>query len=134
MAKKKSPQIKSVHAKHSSKTPAISDRARKIAIFAFAFSGMAALIYEVLWTRELELVFGSTVYAVSMMLASFMSGLSLGAFLGGKWADRSEDLFSLFARLEFGIAVFGLLSLPLVQVLPSVYSINTFGSIIGSTL
>ncbi len=96
-------------------------RTRRIAVFAFAFSGMAALMYEVLWTRELELVFGSTVYAVSMMLAAFMSGLSLGAFLGGKWADRSPNLLALFAKLEFGIAVFGLLSLPLVQLLPTVY-------------
>jgi len=96
-------------------------RSRRIAVFAFAFSGMAALMYEVLWTRELELVFGSTVYAVSMMLAAFMSGLSLGAFLGGKWTDRSTDLLGLFGKLEFGIAVFGLLSLPLVQVLPTVY-------------
>ena len=90
-------------------------------VIAFAFSGAAALMYEVLWTRELSLVFGSTVYAVSMMLAAFMSGLSFGAWLGGKWADKSENLIGLFAKLEFGIAVFGLLSIPLVQVLPSVY-------------
>ncbi|MDI6817095.1 MAG: fused MFS/spermidine synthase [Actinomycetota bacterium] len=96
-------------------------RARKLAVFAFAFSGMAALIYEVVWTRELSLVFGSTVYAVSMMLASFMSGLSLGAFLGGKWADRSENLFALFGKLELGIAVFGLLTIPLIQLLPTLY-------------
>lgn len=96
-------------------------RARKLAIFAFAFSGTAALIYEVVWARELSLVFGSTVYAVSMMLASFMSGLSLGAFLGGKWADRSENLFALFGKLELGIAVFGLLTIPLIQLLPTLY-------------
>ena len=100
---------------------AADTRRRRIAVIAFAFSGMAALMYEVLWTRELSLVFGSTVYAVSMMLAAFMSGLSLGAFLGGRWADRSKDLIALFGRLEFGIAIFGLLSLPLVQVLPDVY-------------
>jgi len=96
-------------------------RARKFAVIAFAFSGMAALIYEVVWTRELSLVFGSTVYAVSMMLTSFMSGLSLGGFLGGKWADRSKNLFALFGKLELGIAVFGLLTIPLIQILPTLY-------------
>lgn len=115
MSKKKAPA-----AKHPSDARR-ANRTRRIAVIAFAFSGAAALMYEVLWTRELELIFGSTVYAVSMMLAAFMSGLSLGAWLGGKWADRSSDLMGLFGRLEFGIAVFGLLSLPLVQVLPSVY-------------
>ncbi len=95
--------------------------ARKIAVFAFAFSGMAALIYEVVWTRELSLVFGSTVYAVSMMLTAFMSGLSLGAFLGGKWADKSKNLIALFGKLELGIAIFGLLTIPLIQVLPTFY-------------
>jgi spermidine synthase len=96
-------------------------RSRKLAVAAFAFSGMAALIYEVIWTRELSLVFGSTVYAVSMMLTAFMSGLSLGSFMGGKWADRSKNLIALFGRLELGIAVFGLLTIPLIQVLPTLY-------------
>lgn len=96
-------------------------RTRKLAVFAFAFSGMAALIYEVVWTRELSLVFGSTVYAVSMMLTAFMSGLSLGAFLGGKWADKSKNLIALFGMLELGIGIFGLLTIPLIQVLPTLY-------------
>lgn len=103
------------------KSGAQTIRARKVAIFAFAFSGMAALIYEVVWTRELSLVFGSTVYAVSMMLAAFMSGLSLGAFLGGKWADKSKNLLALFGILELGISIFGLLTIPLIQVLPILY-------------
>lgn len=94
---------------------------RKLALLAFAFSGMAALIYEVLWTRELSLIFGSTVYAVSMMLAAFMSGLSLGAIIGGRWADRVKNLFAMFGVLELGIAIFGLLTIPLIQVLPTLY-------------
>ena len=119
-AKKKAKgQVKSE--KPVSNSGSITARQRRIAVIAFAFSGTAALTYEVLWTRELSLVFGSTVYAVSMMLAAFMSGLSLGAWLGGKWADRSKNLIVLFGSLEVGIAVFGLLSLPLVQVLPTLY-------------
>lgn len=97
------------------------NKSSKMAVFAFAFSGMAALIYEVIWTRELSLVFGSTVYAVSMMLTAFMSGLSLGAFLGGRWADRSKNLIALFGTLELGIGIFGLLTIPLIQVLPTLY-------------
>jgi spermidine synthase len=137
-AKKKHPQA--TDRPQKTKGSALSTKHRRIAVAAFAFSGMAALMYEVLWTRELSLVFGSTVYAVSMMLASFMSGLSLGAWLGGKWADRSDNLLMLFGKLEFGIAVFGLLSLPLVQVLPSAYFLvydsfrPTFGLFFGFQL
>jgi len=98
-----------------------TDRLRRFVTVVFAFSGMAALVYEVVWTRELSLVFGSTVYAVSIMLGAFMSGLSLGGFLGGRWADSSRDLGELFAKLEFGIAMFGLLSIPLIRGLPTIY-------------
>lgn len=94
---------------------------RRLALLAFAFSGTAALTYEVLWSRELTLIFGSTVYAVSMMLSSFMSGLALGAFIGGKWADKSKNLFGTFGYLELGVAIFGLLTIPLIQALPTIY-------------
>ncbi|MCL6472420.1 MAG: fused MFS/spermidine synthase [Firmicutes bacterium] len=116
------PSIKEIAVRQAAdKQKTATARARKTAVFAFAFSGMAALIYEVIWTRELSLIFGSTVYAVSMMLTAFMSGLSLGAFAGGRWADKSKNLFALFGKLELGIAIFGLLTIPLIQVLPTLY-------------
>ncbi|MHB9002745.1 MAG: spermidine synthase [Coriobacteriia bacterium] len=125
MAQKESTRIKRLAAQRSSAVSAsarvMSPSARRTVIIAFAFSGMAALMYEVLWTRELSLVFGSTVYAVSMMLAAFMSGLSLGAFLGGRWADRTDNPVALFAKLEFGIGILGLLTLVIVQALPGIY-------------
>ncbi|PKQ15119.1 MAG: hypothetical protein CVT67_11035 [Actinobacteria bacterium HGW-Actinobacteria-7] len=113
-------QAKTSASSHSTNA-GVSRTVRRVAMAAFAFSGMAALIYEVVWTRELSLVFGSTVYAVSMMLASFMSGLSLGAFLGGKWADKSPNLSFLFGKLEFGVGIFGLLTIPLIQAMPTIY-------------
>ena len=65
-------------------------------LIAFGFSGAAALIYEVAWTRALSLVMGSTTYAVSTMLGTFMAGLALGAFFGGRLADRGKNLLILF--------------------------------------
>lgn len=96
--------------------------ARRRFIYAlFVLSGSAALIYEVLWTRELSLLFGSTVYAVSTMLAAFMTGLTLGAWIIGRWADKTHDPARMFAMLEAGVAVFGLLSVPLIKLLPALY-------------
>ncbi len=101
--------------------PAISPATRKLAVVAFGLSGAAALIYEVVWTRELSLVFGSTVYAVSLMLAAFMSGLSLGAFLGGRRSDLARDPIAAFGVLELGIGLFGMASMALIQLAPSLY-------------
>jgi spermidine synthase len=58
----------------------------------------------VAWTRLLHLLFGDTVLAVSTVLASFMAGLALGSFWGGRLADRLPRALPLYAALEVGIA------------------------------
>jgi len=88
---------------------------------AFAFSGASALIYEVIWTRALSLVLGSTTYALSTMLSTFMAGLMLGGYFGGKLADRRTDLPRLFGLSEAGIGITALLTLPLIYELPAFY-------------
>ena len=71
----------------------------------FLLSGTAALVYQVAWLRMLSLVFGVTVYAASAVLTSFMGGLALGSWLGGRTADRARAPLRVFALLELGIAV-----------------------------
>lgn len=87
----------------------------------FGLSGMAALTYEVVWTRILSVVFGSTVYAVTMMLTAFMVGLSLGALWGGRTADRSNKPVFVLAMIEVGIAMLGLASLPALAATGRLY-------------
>lgn len=93
----------------------------KAVLTAFAVSGGAALIYEVIWTRALSIVLGSTVYALSTMLSTFMGGLAIGAFLGGKLSDRCKNHLFLFGLCELGIGVLGLTSIPLIYAMPRVY-------------
>ncbi|HEY2388129.1 MAG TPA: fused MFS/spermidine synthase [Candidatus Binatia bacterium] len=76
-------------------------------------SGAAALIYEVLWLREISLVMGHTVYALAAILTAFLGGLTLGAALGGRWTERYGASLGLYAALELAIAVLALL-LPLL--------------------
>ena len=52
--------------------------------FLFLFSGVASLIYQIVWVRMLTLVFGHTIYSVSIVLSAFMAGLGLGSYLFGK--------------------------------------------------
>ena len=57
-------------------------------LLLFVLSGAAGLIYEVVWARQLVLVFGNTSQAVSTILTGFFGGLAIGGFFGGRIADR----------------------------------------------
>ena len=84
-------------------------RARRLFLPLYAASGTAALVYEVTWTRLLTLQLGHTVAAVSTVLAAFMGGLALGAWVAGR---RSVASLRAYAVLEIAIAVAAVL-LPL---------------------
>ncbi|MBR9683432.1 MFS transporter [Candidatus Woesearchaeota archaeon] len=94
---------------------------KRLLLIAFALSGMTALIYEVVWTRPLQLIFGSTIYAVSTMLTTFMFGFALGSYTFRNLADRVKNPALLFAGLELGIGLYGLIVLSLFAILPSIY-------------
>jgi len=71
----------------------------------FFFSGLSALIYQVLWLRMLGWVFGVTVYAASAVWATFMGGLAVGSVVSGRLADRIRQPLKWFAAAEALIAV-----------------------------
>src|SRR5262245_32211634 len=73
-------------------------------------SGAVALAYQSLWMRQLSLILGSTTYAVGTVLAAFMAGLGVGAWILGQRADRTADPLRLYAVLEAAIGVSGLAS------------------------
>jgi spermidine synthase len=83
--------------------------------FAFGLSGAAALTYEVVWTRKLSTVMGSSTYALSTMLAAFMMGLALGGLVGGLLVPRLERHLRAFAICELGIGLSAIATIPLIQ-------------------
>src|SRR5262245_53121773 len=70
-------------------------------------SGVAALVYQVVWVRQLSLVVGVDVYAVTVGVSAFFAGLALGGLVFGRMADRVARPYRLAAGLEAAIAVLG---------------------------
>ena len=94
----------------------------KQVLFMFALSNMAALIYQISWTKSLSYVFGTSVYAVGTVLACFMAGLALGSFVFGKQADKSPAPLRLFAYVELSLGLFALFLIPVFSILPQAYA------------
>lgn len=94
---------------------------RRLLLGLFLLSGAVALVYEILWMRLLILVFGSTTFAVSAALTSFMVGLALGAYFLGLLADRVARPLRLYAGLEAGIALSALILPQALHALSLVY-------------
>jgi spermidine synthase len=91
-----------------------------LAAICFFLSGVAGLVFEVLWTKMLTLVFGSTTLAVSTTVASFMGGLSLGSVLAVRMAARWRNPLMVYAGLELAIGVYALAVPSILALMPSV--------------
>jgi spermidine synthase len=87
----------------------------------FFLSGVAALIYEIVWTRYLSLIFGGSHLAITTVLAVFMGGLALGSYIIGKKSSSCKKLLRLYGFLELGIAVSALLFVTLMRFYPMIY-------------
>lgn len=68
-------------------------------------SGFAGLVYQVLWMKQLGLLFGNTSYAAAATLAAFFAGLALGGWFWGRRAERMRNPLSAYAGLQVGIAL-----------------------------
>ncbi|MGA1791823.1 MAG: fused MFS/spermidine synthase [bacterium] len=90
----------------------------RMLLIGYGLSGFAALIYEIAWTRILVLMIGSSVYAFSLMLTAFISGLGLGSIVFSRFIDRRKDLILLLAVIEMIIGFSALAVVPLFGYLP----------------
>jgi spermidine synthase len=87
-------------------------------LLLFVGSGCAALVYEIVWFQLLQLVIGSSAVSLGVLLGTFMAGMCLGSLLLPKYVSSREHPLRVYAWLEIGIAVIGILVLfgmPLVS-------------------
>jgi len=80
-----------------------------IVLGLFFCSGASALVYEVVWSKFLSQMFGSTSYAQTVVLAAFMGGLAIGNRLFGRWADGLHRPLKFYGALEIAIGIYALL-------------------------
>jgi len=86
-----------------------------VILVLFFCSGGTALVYEVVWSKFLSQMFGSTIYAQTVVLAVFMGGLALGNKILGRWADRLQQPLRTYGYLEIAIGVYAFLFATLDQ-------------------
>ncbi len=79
----------------------------------FFLSGAVGLGYEIAWIKILALHFGNSAWSISAVVAAFMAGLGLGSWQAGRSQRLLKNPLRVYALLEFGIAAFGVLSIPI---------------------
>src|SRR5439155_17578960 len=110
-----------------------SDRDRPVTrrwpiVAIFVLSGAAGLIYEVVWARQLVLVFGNTTQAVSAILTGFFGGMAIGSAVGGRVGDRVRRPLRMYGLLEVILVVIVLATPLTFRLLHEVYR-GAFGSL-----
>jgi spermidine synthase len=104
-------------------TPSTGRRYLPALLLLFAGSGCSALIYEIVWYQLLQLVIGSSAISLGVLLATFMGGLCLGSLaLPRLMAARRQHPLRVYAKVEFGIAICGVLVLFGMPLMDGVYA------------
>ena len=104
---------------------------RTLIIFLLFFlSGFTALVYQVLWMKELGLLFGNTVHAAATTLSTFFFGLMAGSYFFGKAIKNYQNHIKVYALLELGIALTALFYFLLLTFFHAIYQsvFNLFGA------
>ena len=90
-------------------------------LLLFVGSGCAALIYEIVWFQLLQLVIGSSAVSMGVLLGTFMGGMCLGSLFLARVISPREHPLRVYAYLELGIGVFGILLLFGMPLLGGLY-------------
>ncbi len=90
-------------------------------LLLFVGSGCAALIYEIVWFQMLQLVIGSSAVSMGVLLGTFMGGMCLGSLFLARVIPRDRHPLRVYAFLELGIALIGLLLLFGMPLLGGIY-------------
>ncbi|MBX5483354.1 MAG: spermidine synthase [Myxococcaceae bacterium] len=98
------------------------DRLRRVLVLGFLFvSGGTALVYQIVWSKYLANQLGNSGQAHSVVLATFMGGLALGAWVFGRHADRVKSPLAMYGLLELGTGLYALAFPAILSALGAAY-------------
>ncbi|MGD9032451.1 MAG: fused MFS/spermidine synthase, partial [Desulfobacteraceae bacterium] len=101
----------------------VNKKITHLVIGLFFLSGCLALVYEILWLKELKLLFGSTIQAASVTVAAFFLGLSAGGFFWGSRAPKIANLLRAYGLLEVGIGLTAGIYFFMLRIYQSIYNL-----------
>jgi spermidine synthase len=93
--------------------------------FFYALSGFAALGYEIVWSRILAIFTLNAIFSFSIMLTTYLIGLTLGGWLGAWWVRRRPVTLQNFGWLQLALALAALLTLYLFWLIPNRVTLET---------
>jgi spermidine synthase len=85
-------------------------------------AGLSFLVYEVVWDRLLSLYLGITVHASTIVVSSYMAGLSAGAYYFSRKAQGTNDPIKFVSKLLLSSALVNIIVYKLLMLLPDIYS------------
>ncbi len=91
-------------------------------LLLFFGSGCAALIYQIVWFQLLQLVIGSSAISLGVLLGTFMGGMCLGSLALARVIPARRHPLRVYAWLELGIALCGIVVLYLIPVVGEAYT------------
>jgi spermidine synthase len=110
-------------------SPSAAQRYLPLLLFLFVGSGCAALIYEIVWLQLLQLVIGVSPVSLGVLLGTFMGGMCLGSLFLPRLISRRHHPLRVYAFLELGIGVLGLLivfGMPFVTLVYTTWGGSSF--------
>src|SRR5438477_8879730 len=108
-----------------------SQRFLPLLLLLFVGSGCAALIYEIVWFQLIQLVIGSSAVSLGVLLGTFMGGMCLGSLLLPRYVSPEQHPLRVYAMLEAGIGVLGLVVLVAVPFVGGLYTGSSVQGLTG---
>ena len=100
-------------------------------LLLFFGSGCAALVYEIVWFQMLQLFIGSSAVSLGVLVGTYMGGMCLGSVVLPRMISAARHPLRVYALLEFGIGIFGILILFGMPWAAEIYSAHTSSGLAG---
>lgn len=100
-----SSSTRSLHGASSVGSTSLPTAGLAVPSILLALSGMSALVFQIIWIKQLSLIVGVEVHAIAVAVSAFFFGLAVGGWWLGRRVDRIDRPLRLYMWIEIGIAI-----------------------------